>query len=851
MGLKKSLLQAFLAILLFLAASGAYASDVVISRSYDLFPGPGHGTAGAFIGALDPETIIVAGGSDFLDLPPWKGGHKTWLDNIWIIRRHGGSDEMSLTEAHLPAALGNGCAAVVSGTMYCFGGRNAEGPSDKVIAISRGSEGLSVTTVCSLPDGFVPAGAVEDNGVVFVHGTTSGRNSLYKFSPGTQSWNTLTSLPGATLSEGVTLVHRHNGLEDAIYLIGGRHQEGGEVNIAGHVWEYQTAHDIWKEKAAYTDDGKPLQLMYSAAVPYGSSHILVFGGDDGVEFFRRMHLEESGDLEALAEAFESHPGFDRNVYAYHVITDTWITLYKVPEPLPAVTTAVRSGKDIMLPGGEARPGVRSGDLVVARVVEQPRFGTWNYIVLIAYLAVMLGMGFYFSKRNNASDKFFKGGGKIPWWAAGISIFATALSAITFLSIPAKTYSGDWRMFMYNMAIIMVVPIVIHFFLPYVKKLKVASIYQYLEERFSPAARYMASVFFCLFMLARIAIVLFLPSLALNAVTGLDIYLCILLMGVITIVYSAMGGIEAVVWGDVIQGFLLVGGAIISLVWIISGIDGGLGTMVDVAVSDNKFHILDFALDFTQPVFWVTVLGGLSNQLLTYSSDQSVVQKYLTVKDFSETKRGLWLNGIVTIPVTLLFFSIGTALFVFFKTHPGLLSVGMPNNDSIYPHYMMSQLPAGVAGLLIAAVFAAAMSTLSSNINSSATVLSEDFYSRFSRGLADDSRKMRFARFSSVAVGLLGMCMALVLASFDIVSLWDQFNFFLGLLTSGVGGLFVMGVAAPRIGARSALTGFVASIVLLVLCNLYSGISSTLYGFIGLVSSFIFAWTASFIYGKGR
>jgi SSS family transporter len=347
------------------------------------------------------------------------------------------------------------------------------------------------------------------------------------------------------------------------------------------------------------------------------------------------------------------------------------------------------------------------------------------------------------------------------------------------------------------------------------------------------------------MFARVAIVLFLPSLALNAVTGINIYLCILLMGVVTILYCTMGGIEAVVWGDVIQGFLLVGGAVLSLVWIFKGIDGGMSGFWQTAVQDRKLHLTDFQFDWTRPVFWVAVIGGLSNALPTYTSDQSVVQKYLTVKDTKGTERGLWLNGILSIPITVLFFGIGTALYVFFKQHPGLLNIGMSNTDSIYPHYMMCQLPVGVSGLLIAAVFAAAMSTLASNINSATTVLTEDFYARWKKGAAD-ARKVRFARISGIVVGGLGVVMALALATFDIASLWDQFNFFLGLLTSGLGGLFVMAVFFPRIKGQAALTGFVAGELVVLLMYLFTDVNFFLFGAAGIVVSVITAWLVSHV-----
>ena len=259
------------------------------------------------------------------------------------------------------------------------------------------------------------------------------------------------------------------------------------------------------------------------------------------------------------------------------------------------------------------------------------------------------------------------------------------------------------------------------------------------------------------------------------------------------------------------------------------------------------QILNFSFDLTQPVFWVAIVGGFANQLLTYTSDQSVVQRYLTVKDSSDAKKGLWLNGFLAIPIAFLFFGIGTALFVFFKQHPDLLSIGMNNTDSIYPHYMMIELPKGLAGLLISAVFAAAMSTLSSNINSSTVVMSEDFYAKLKPSCTDED-KLRFAKISGVVVGGLGIVMAIALATFDIASLWDQFNFFLGLLTSGLGGLFMMGIFTKRIGTRAAFAGFFGSIAVLLCCSAFTAVTSTLYGFIGLISCFIIGYLSSFIFG---
>ena len=822
---------------------------------------PNPGTAGAFTGASGGR-IIVAGGSNFSEGAPWEGGAKQFSDAIYILTpANGGYVCELLPDTKMPRGIAHGCGVSLGKTLYCFGGTTAEGDSQAVYALNLAGNAVRVDSIGVLPAGFRPAAALAYKDHIYIHGTKRGNNAFYRYTPAGDAWKELSACPGNARTAGPAFAGQHNGREYAMYLIGGRNEAGDEVQLFSDVWEYLPVHDTWQSKGDICIDGERAVTMYAPAVPYGSGHILVIGGDDGQEFLGRASLERAIRAAAspaaadslkreLRDAFADHPGFSKDILAYHAITNTWISLGKAEKGFPAVTTALLADGDIVIPSGEIRPGVRTPEILTVNIHEKAGFGWGNYTVVILYLLAMMGVGFYFMRKESGTEQFFKGGSKIPWWAAGISIFATALSAITFLSIPAKAYGADWGMFMFNMTILMIVPIVIHFYLPFFRKLNVASAYQYLEQRFSSPVRYLASFFFCVFMFARIAIVLFLPSLALNAVTGMNVYVCILLMGLVTIAYCTMGGIEAVVWGDVIQGVILVGGALVSLGYLISGIDGGFGGMIDVAIADDKFNILNFAFDWTQPVLWVTLLGGLANQLLTYTSDQSVIQRYITVKDTEGTKKGLWLNGFLSIPIAIIFFMIGTALYVFFKDHPDLLSVGMQNTDSIFPHFIMRRLPTGIAGLLIAAIFAAAMSTLSANINSTSTVLTEDFFRKLRKN-ASDKQLMRFARLSGIVVGGLGLLMAILLATFDIASLWDQFNLFLGLFTSGLGGLFMMGIFTKRIGTKSAFTGFAGSILTLLVFNSYSHVSFILYGFIGLVSCFVIGYLSSFIYGRAK
>ncbi|NLZ94988.1 MAG: sodium:solute symporter, partial [Bacteroidales bacterium] len=244
-------------------------------------------------------------------------------------------------------------------------------------------------------------------------------------------------------------------------------------------------------------------------------------------------------------------------------------------------------------------------------------------------------------------------------------------------------------------------------------------------------------------------------------------------------------------------------------------------------------------------FWVVLIGGIANTLITYTSDQSVVQRYMTTKDEKETAKSIWLNGIISVPVSIIFFLLGTGLYVFYTSNPANMTIINPNIDSVFPQFIVSQMPVGFSGLLIAAIFAAAMSTLSSNINSVSAVITSDFYKTIWSKITLKS-SMNVARWAGIIVGLLGVGMALILATWNIASLWDQFNTFLGLLTSGLGALFFLGIFFPRVGATSAFIGLVVGIVILVAVQGNTNISFLLYGFIGMVSSILVAYLVSFV-----
>ncbi|MEG2864798.1 MAG: hypothetical protein RR858_01305 [Mucinivorans sp.] len=270
-----------------------------------------------------------------------------------------------------------------------------------------------------------------------------------------------------------------------------------------------------------------------------------------------------------------------------------------------------------------------------------------------------------------------------------------------------------------------------------------------------------------------------------------------------------------------------------------------GSAWQIAMADDKFQILNFDFDFTTATVWTMLLGGFAIQIISYTSDQTVIQRYMTVSSEKKAGKSIITNGILSLISSLLFYAMGTALYAYFQTRPETLDIAMPTADSIFPFYIMSQLPVGVAGLLIAAIFAAAMSTISSNINSIATAFTVDIFQKL-RPKANDHARLQSARYSSVIFGVIGCGFALIMATWNVYSLYDWFNTMLGILTSGLGALFFIGIFFDRIDGRDALIGFVLGNAALICISIYTSLFFFLYGLIGMLAITFIALVSSYI-----
>jgi len=836
----------------------------------------GQGVSGAFAGVANDE-VLVAGGCNFPDTPAAEGGQKVFYTDIYALslaKLNGGYDTSFGWEriGSLPCALAYGASVTTPEGVVCLGGTADGQKSENFAALLTLDKGNAVVSrdLPPLPKSLDNFAAAYGDGFIYVAGGLHNglpNRKAYRLkwplpaswfeSQTGAAWEELPDVPGPARVQPAAAVQK-GALASNFYLLGGFDPRYRKA-VANGVY-YDPRKGEWF--ATSLMDGA---LVGASALPSGAAHVLCFGGVNKDIFEAALErnaliadttttADQLAQLRDEAYAYMTQEPawykFRSSILVYHTVTDSWAELFDSPLIARAgaavVPLAAPSGAlSALVIGGEEKPGVRSTDATRVDIGYTAHFGWLNWTVLILYLLGMVYLGYYFMKRaGNSGDDFFKGGGRIPWWAAGISIFATMLSAITYMSIPAKAYATDWTYYPMQICILLVSFPVIRYYLPFFRRLNVTTAYEYLERRFNSATRLMASILFIVFMVARTALVLFLPSLAMTAVTGINIYICIALMALITILYCTMGGVEAVVWGDVIQGIILVGGAILAAVYLIVNTgDNGASDFWQIATDHDKFRLFLFnaenPFDFVNATWWVVILGGLANNLISYTSDQTVIQRYLTTSDEKSAARGILTNGLMSVIVTIAFFTIGTGLYTFFKTHPAELDITMAKGDAIFPFFMMSQLPAGLAGLLIAAVFAATMSTIASNINSISTAFTVDLWGKMKKQ-APKGGEVKVARIAGICAGMIGMAIAWLMATVDIQSLLDYFNTILGLLSGAIGGLFMMGIFFPRIGSKAAMIGFLCGTATVLYMNFFTQANFLLFGFVSMLVSVLVA-----------
>ncbi len=526
---------------------------------------------------------------------------------------------------------------------------------------------------------------------------------------------------------------------------------------------------------------------------------------------------------------------------YHAITDTWATVGTVDLPGPPLSLAPIHRGFLVTTEGAATP-------TAIEIVQVKQLLPWfDWLVIAIYLAAMLGVGWYCynsEKRNAGSTTdYFLAGRDIPWWAAGLSLYATGTSAISFIAIPALSFSTNWLYLSQQVIGVFGLLFVAYKIIPVVRRLNLISIYHYLEIRFHPSIRLMSSALTILFQLVgRLSVVLYLPALAIASVTGANVVLCIVLMGIVTTIYTLFGGMKAVIWTDVIQVIVMLGGAIFAIGYVIHGVDGGLSGLLSVAAESEKTKLFDFSWDFATPTVWAIVLVVLTD-VPTWPKEQVMMQRVLSTRNDKEARSSVLALAAAIIPGSFLFYSIGTALFAFYKSHPDRLNP-LIDTDATFPVFIAAELPIGITGLIIAGLFAASMSTLSSGLNSVATLTSVDFYERLVKS-SSSQKSLRLAYFVTILSGLVSTAVAVLFTKFDIKSMFDTMLQLTAILGGGFAGTYALGLFTRRANWQGALIGTAASVACAVLLRVH--VSPILLNPASIASCMIVGYFASWFF----
>lgn len=481
------------------------------------------------------------------------------------------------------------------------------------------------------------------------------------------------------------------------------------------------------------------------------------------------------------------------------------------------------------------------------------FTTVDLIILIIYLAAVLFAGLFFAKKEMKGKEYFKGDGTVPWWVTSVSIFATLLSPISFLSLVGNSYAGTWIMWFAQLGMLLAIPLTIKFFLPIYSKLDIDTAYHYLELRFgSKGLRVLGAVMFIIYQVGRMSIIMYLPCMVLSNLTGISVNILIILMGVIAIIYSYTGGLKSVLWTDFIQGSVLLIGVTFAFVFLLAHLDGGVGAIFTAFAEDGKFLAANqpvFDINILKESVFIMIVGAGFNTMSSYVSSQDIVQRFTTTTDTKKLNKMMLTNGALSIFIATVFYFIGTGLYAFYQqnTLPPAAA-----QDQIFASYIAFELPVGITGLLLAAIYAAAQSTLSTGLNSVASSWTLDIQERLSKKKLSFEKQTKIGQIVSLVVGVFSIVVAMVLANGGVKSAYEWFNGFMGLVLGILVGTFILGAFTKVANTFGATVAFIAASAVMVGIKYFApagAVTIWAYSLISIAVSLVVGIPASIIWRK--
>ncbi len=465
-------------------------------------------------------------------------------------------------------------------------------------------------------------------------------------------------------------------------------------------------------------------------------------------------------------------------------------------------------------------------------------------ILAGYLAGVVLFGLWVGREQKDAADYMLGDRNIPWWGLLFSIVATETSTVTFLSIPGFAWRYDFTWIQLAIGFLLGRLLVVAFLLPHYVAGEYFSAYEVLRQRFGGPVSQTASLLFILTRSLADGLRLFLTAIVVQEISGLSLALSVALVGLTTIVYTFAGGMKAVVWTDVVQFVIYVLGAAVALVLLVSRLPGGWGGLVAVAAANDKLRWLDLSLSLANPyTLWAGLLGGLFLTFGSHGTDQLMVQRYLCARTQREAGRALWTSGVVVLLQFALFLLIGVGLFAFYAAFPP--AVPFDRADRVFVRFIVAELPHGVVGLVAGAIFAAAMSTLSSSLNSSATAAVSDFYRPLVRKAASPSHLLRVTRAFTLLFGLVQVSVALcgpLLARTVVESVLTIAGFTTGITL----GVFFLGIFTG-VDQKAAFCGLLLGLALITVVAFTTPLAWPWYTMVGSLGTFAFGWLAGRIW----
>ncbi len=438
-------------------------------------------------------------------------------------------------------------------------------------------------------------------------------------------------------------------------------------------------------------------------------------------------------------------------------------------------------------------------------------------VLLGFLAAVVAITVRSARRAATTEAYFLAGRAAPGWVIGISFIGTSISSLSFLAFPAAAYQGNWAGLVPFLVIPFVAFLADRVCLPIYRRIGVASGYEYLERRFGAWVRLYGSAMFLLLQIGRMGLILVLLSLPMTLLTALSQENAIVVCGVFTTLYVLFGGLGAVLWTDVLQTVLLAFGAVFCIGLMCYELPEGLFSVFEIGGQAGKFafppwHVQDQSplADFVQLTMVVLLLHGIFNQMLYYSADQNVIQRYLAAPSHREARKGLWIGSLGVVPMFVCFTFVGTCLYVYYTVQPDP-RVATLSADAVFPHFILTQLPSGTVGLIVAALAAAAMSSLDSNLNALAMIFQIDIYRRYLVKRQPDKHYLRVAKLTTLIGGAVITLGALSLASVPVATLLDLMFLVYAIFAGGLAGLFLLGMLSRRASNAGVLVGITFSL----------------------------------------